>query len=94
MAPSSGKDVEVHVQSLKTNERVHFKIAVTATLETVWSTASDAQHLDEPRVEGDTFRCSDGTDLMGNLSATLADLEGQGICHGRQFQIKGPSGGA
>jgi hypothetical protein len=92
--PNDDREVEVHVQSLKTNAKTHFKVAESAALEAVWATASDAAHLAEPRSDGDTFRCKDGTDLTNQLSSTLAQLEAQGICHGRQFEIRGPSGGA
>lgn len=88
------KDVEVHVQSLKTNERTHFKIAEAATLDQVWGTASDPDHLDEPRAAGDTFRCKDGTDLTNRLETTLTQLFDENVCRGRQFEVRGPSGGA
>lgn len=88
------KDVEVHVQSLKTNERTKFKIAETATIDEVWTTAGDADHLNEPRVDGDTFRCKDGTDLTTRLAATLAQLFEENACRQHQFEVRGPSGGA
>ena len=88
------KDVEVHVQSLKTNERTHFKMSENATLNEVWSTASDPAHLDEPRAAGDTFRCKDETDLTNRLETTLAQLFDENVCRGRQFEVRGPSGGA
>ncbi len=94
MSAKPAKEVEVHIQSLKTNARTHFKISETASLDEVWTTASDSGHLDEPRASGDTFRCKDGTDLTNRLSATLLELSNEGVCHGRQFEIRGPSGGA
>jgi hypothetical protein len=92
--PEHEHDVEVHIQSLKTNEKTHFKVPASATVDAVWSTASDEQHLNEPRADGDTFRCKDGTDLTARLATTLAQLEAEGVCPGRQFAIRGPSGGA
>jgi hypothetical protein len=95
MSPKSDpKDVEVQVQSLKTNERTHFKVAETSTVDQVWTIASDSDHLDEPRAAGDTFRCKDGTDLTTRLDATLAQLFDENVCRGRQFEVRGPSGGA
>ena len=88
------KDVEVHVQSLKTNERTHFKTSEESTLDQVWTTASDSDHLDEPRAVGDSFRCKDGVDLTGRLETTLAQLFDENVCRGRQFEARGPSGGA
>lgn len=94
MSKKPTKEVEVHVQSLKTNARTNFKLDEDATVDEVWTTASDSQHLDEPRAAGDTFRCKDGTDLTNRASATLLELANEGVCHGRQFEIRGPSGGA
>jgi hypothetical protein len=86
--------VEVHVRSLKTNEKTNFKAPETATLQQVWDEAIDSRHLNEQRVPGDTFRCQDGTDLTSQLTKTLAQLAAEGICRDRQFEIRGPSGGA
>lgn len=87
-------DVAVHVKSLKTNDKTNFKVATTATLRQVWDEAIDADHLDEQRTPGDTFRCADGTDLTGRLDATLEQLAAEGVCRRRHFEIRGPSGGA
>lgn len=87
-------DVEVHVKSLKTNDKTHFKIAETATLNQIWDEAIDPEHLDEQRTPGDTFRCDNGTDLTNRLDATLEQLEAKGVCWDRHFEIRGPSGGA
>lgn len=87
-------DVEVHVRSLKTNDKTHFKIAKTATLNQVWDEAVDQEHLNEQRSPGDTFRCEDGTDLTNRLDATLEQLAAEGVCRDRHFEIRGPSGGA
>lgn len=87
-------DVEVHVKSLKTNDKTHFKIAEIATLNQVWNKAIDPEHLDEQRTPGDTFRCEDGTDLTNRLNETLQRLAAEGVCRNRHFEIRGPSGGA
>lgn len=55
---SHAHEVEVHVKSLKTNDKTAFKIADTATLQQVWDEAINDQHLDEQRAPGDTFRCA------------------------------------
>jgi hypothetical protein len=86
------KEVEVHVQSLKTNAKVKFKISETATIDETWTRATN--ELDEPRAAGDTFRCSDGTDLMDRLNVTLTALFEANICRQRHFEHRGPSGGA
>jgi hypothetical protein len=86
------KEVEVHVQSLKTNAKAKFKIAETATVDEVWTHASG--ELGEPRTAGDTFRCKDGTDLMDRLGSTLAEVFEANVCRQRQFEFRGPSGGA
>jgi hypothetical protein len=86
------KDVEVQVQSLKTNAKAKFKIAETATVDETWTRASE--ELDEPRVAGDTFRCKDGTDLMDRLAHTLEALFEANVCRQRLFEHRGPSGGA
>ncbi len=91
---SSAKDVEVHVQSLKTNAKTHFKVPESTTLDEVWTIAADPEHLDEPRSPGDTIRCKGGADLSDRLGATLAQLAAEGVCHARQFEVRGPSGGA
>lgn len=88
------KVVEVHVQSLKTNAKVHFKISEDATVDDLWTTASGPDELNEPRVAGDTFRCKDGTDLSARLTTTLAQLFAENVCRDRHFEIRGPSGGA
>lgn len=90
----SPAEIEVHVKSLKTNERTHFKMPRTATLGQVWDTAIDRDHLDDPRTPQDTFRCADGTDLTSRLQVTLEQLEDEHVCRNRQFEIRGPSGGA
>lgn len=87
-------DVEVHVQSLKTNDKTHFKIASSATLQAAWDEAIDKDHLDEQRTPGDTFRCADGSDLTARLSTTLTQLAAEHVCPNRHFEIRGPSGGA
>jgi len=94
LSPEHEQELEVHIKSLKTNARTHFKLPPTATLGQLWETASDREHLDEPRAEGDTLRCNDGSDLTNELELTLAQLAESGRCHGRQFEIRGPSGGA
>ncbi len=91
---AESKDLEVHVQSLKTNAKVHFKISEDATVDDVWTKASSPEELNEPRVAGDTFRCKDGTDLTSRLTATLAQLFAENVCRDRHFEIRGPSGGA
>lgn len=88
------RDVEVHVKSLKTNDKTHFLVAETTTLNQVWTEAVDPQHLNEQRGPEDTFRCEDGTDLTNRLNETLAQLAAEGICRERHFEIRGPSGGA
>lgn len=90
----AGADVEAHVQSLKTNDKTHFKIPSSATIQQVWDEAIDRDHLDEQRTPGDTFRCADGTDLTGRLGTTLAQLAAEHVCPNRHFEIRGPSGGA
>ncbi len=87
-------EVEVHVKSLKTNDKTHFKVPETATLGSVWNEAIDAEHLNEQRTPGDTFRCAEGTDLTTRLDATLKQLASEGVCPNRHFEIRGPSGGA
>lgn len=87
-------DVQVHVRSLKTNERTHFDVPETATVADVWEIAVDTDHLNEPRAEGDTLRCADGTDLTNRLSSTLQQLHDEHVCENRQFEIRGASGGA
>ncbi len=86
------KEVEVHVKSLKTGEKRNFKMSEDATLEQVWTEANNK--LGETRQAEDTFRCADGTDLMGRLNQTLAQLRKEKVCVNRHFEIKGPSGGA
>lgn len=93
-AANQHKDVQVHVQSLKTNAKVNFRISETATIDEVWTLASSESQLNEPRAAGDTFRCKDGTDLTNRLAATLAGLAAERVCSGRQFDIRGESGGA
>jgi hypothetical protein len=85
-------EVEVQVKSLKTGETVKFKISDASTLQSVWDAA--LTKLNETRNAGDTFRCSNGTDLTPHLGQTLAQLHDQKICTERHFEIKGPSGGA
>lgn len=87
-------EVEVHVQSLKTNAKANFKIAESATLDQVWTEASSADRLNEPRAGGDTFRCQDGTDLSARLGTTLEALFAERVCRNRHFEIRGASGGA
>lgn len=94
MSKPTSKQVEVHVQSLKTNEKTDFKIDEAATIDEVWTVASDADHLDEPRADGDTFRCKGGEDLTGRHTSTLAQLFDENVCRQRHFEIRGPSGGA
>jgi len=91
---SEHKDVEVHVQSLKTNDRAHFKVPDSTTIDAVWAIAVSPSHLDEPRSAGDTIRCKGGADLTARLGATLAALAEDGECREHQFEIRGPSGGA
>jgi ribosome-binding factor A len=86
--------VEVYVKSLKTNDRTHFKVQESATIGHVWIEAVNPEHLNEQRTPGDTFRCDDGTDLTNRLDTTLEQLETEGVCRDRQFEIRGPSGGA
>lgn len=93
-AAQRAHEVEVHVKSLKTNDKTHFLELETATLHQVWDEAIDAQHLNEQRAPGDTFRCADGTDLTSRLDATLKQLASEGVCPNRHFEIRGPSGGA
>lgn len=90
----NAKDVEVHVKSLKSGERTHFKVPETATLDAVWNQAVNASHLNETRLPEDTFRCSDGTDLTNRLQQTVAEVHEEKVCTNRHFEIKGPSGGA
>jgi hypothetical protein len=87
-------EAEVHVKSLKTNAKAEFKIVVTATLDDVWTEASSAARLNEPRAAGDTFRCEDGTDLTSRLGDTLEALFTENVCRNRHFEIRGDSGGA
>lgn len=89
-----GHDVEVHVKSLKSNEKTQFKVSETVTLRQVWDEAIDSHHLDEQRTPGDTFRCADGMDLTPRLDATLEQLAVEGVCPNHHFEIRGPSGGA
>ena len=85
-------EVEVTVKSLKTGERAVFRINDDAQLGRVWDEANEK--LKERRLPGDTFRCANGIDLTQRLKETLAELHHQGVCSGRHFEIKGPSGGA
>jgi len=85
-------EVEVQVKSLKTGETVKFKVAETATLQSVWDIA--LTKLNETRTAGDTFRCASGQDLSSVLNQTLAQLHNEKVCSDRHFEIKGPSGGA
>lgn len=87
-------DVEVHVKSLKTNDKTQFEIAKITTLRQVWDVAIDENHLDEQRTPGDVFRCHDGTDLTAHLHSTLEQLAAEGVCRDHDFEIRGPSGGA
>jgi hypothetical protein len=91
---AAGKDheVEVHVKSLITGESIHFKMAESSTVQATWDEAY--VKLEEERRPGDTFRCSDGTDLMSRLSKTLGQLQAEHVCEGDHFEIRGPSGGA
>jgi len=84
--------VEVHVKSLKTGEKVHFEFQETATLQQLWDKANSNLH--ESRLPDDTFRCVDGQDLTARLQETLAQLHQQKVCVNRHFEIKGASGGA
>jgi hypothetical protein len=86
------KELPVHVKSLKTGEKRNFKMPEDATLEQVWAQANT--ELGETRGGEDTFRCQGGLDLMGRLNQTLAQLREETVCINRQFEIKGPSGGA
>lgn len=94
MTAKQDHELEIQVKSLKTNARTHFKLSPSATLDQLWTVASDGDHLDEPRGDGDTLRCKDGADLTEQLGVTLAQLVESGQCPGRQFEIRGPSGGA
>jgi hypothetical protein len=87
-------EAEIHVKSLKTNAKTEFKIAETATLDEVWTEASSADRLNEPRSAGDTFRCQDGTDLTNRLGDSLETLFADNVCRNRHFEIRGDSGGA
>lgn len=88
------RGVEVHVKSLKTNDKTQFKVSMTTTVGQVWDEAIDPDHLNEQRTPTDTFRCADGTDLTGRLTTTLAQLDAEEICRAHHFEIRGQSGGA
>ena len=84
--------VQVHVRSLVTNDKKTFPGSLDATVGKTWEQAYT--ELRETRRDGDTFRCADGTDLMPLLEVTLRELRERKVCHGEQFEIRGPSGGA
>src|SRR5437899_2748504 len=87
-----GHEAQVHVKSLVTGEAVHFKMPLTATVQSTWDQAYI--ELEEEHRAGETFRCADGTDLESHLGETLALLRDEHICEGFHFEIRGPSGGA
>jgi hypothetical protein len=92
VAGAKEHEVQVHVKSLITGESVHFKMAESSTVQATWDEAY--VKLEEDRRPGDTFRCADGTDLMGRLGETLEQLRADHVCEGDHFEIRGPSGGA
>jgi hypothetical protein len=92
VARAKEHEVQVHVKSLITGESVHFKMAENSTVQATWDQAY--VKLEEERRAGDTFRCADGTDLMGRVGETLAQLRAEHVCEGNHFEIRGPSGGA
>jgi len=85
-------ETEVHVKSLITGESVAFRMPATATVQATWDEAY--QKLGESHRDGESFRCTNGVDLMDRLSDTLAQLRQQHIYEDAHFEIRGPSGGA
>ena len=86
------RTVQVHFKSLKTNEKVNFKIEESATLESAWARANS--ELEETRQPGDTLRCASGDDMMSYLQKSLEQIRDDKICTNLHFEIKGDSGGA
>jgi hypothetical protein len=92
--PGEDRDhnVQVHFKSLKTNEKVNFKIAESVTLESAWTRANS--ELEETRQPGDTLRCAGGDDMMSHLQKSVEQIREDRICTNLHFEIKGDSGGA
>lgn len=86
------RTVQVHFKSLKTNEKVNFKIEESATLESAWTRANS--ELEETRQPGDTLRCAGGDDMMSHLQKSVEQIRDDKICTNLHFEIKGDSGGA
>lgn len=83
---------EVHVKSLVTGEKANFQMPLDASVQATWD--ESYVQLKEARRDGDTFRCSDGAELMSRLNLTLAQLREAKICDGERFEVRGRSGGA
>ena len=92
--PGDDRDhkVQVHFKSLKTNEKVNFKVEESATLESAWTRANS--ELEETRQPGDTLRCAGGDDMMSHLQKSVEQIREDRICTNLHFEIKGDSGGA
>lgn len=86
------RTVQVHFKSLKTAEKVNFKIEESATLESAWELANSK--LEETREPGDTLRCAGGDDMMSHLQKSVEKIREDKICTNLHFEIKGDSGGA
>jgi len=92
--PGEGRErtLEIHFKSLKTNEKVSFKVDESATLESSWTTANS--QLEETRQPGDMLRCEGGDDIMSHLQKSVDQIRHDKICTNLHFEIKGDSGGA
>lgn len=86
------KFVEVHFKSLKTGEKINFKVDEVTSLQDAWNEASS--RLQETRSSEDTLRCAGGSDLTNQSQKTLGQIRDEKICVNLHFEIKGPSGGA
>jgi hypothetical protein len=84
--------IEIHFRSLKTGEKVSFKVSKSSMLENAWDQANSL--LSETRSPEDNLRCAGGADMTEHLHKSVSLIREDKICVNLHFEIKGPSGGA
>lgn len=88
------KEQTVHVKHIGELESVSFKVAETATLQSIWDRAY--QELDKARDERDVFQAEVNgkpLNLMDHLGLTLVEAQSHELCK-KKFEIVARTGGA